>query len=76
MNLRLGRFQYLADLGAPLFLASKDSVGMQPLHWATTEGHLNVVHFLMTRVREVGMLNLRQAMCSESRTEIISVVLV
>lgn len=29
---------------------STDSVGMQPLHWATTEGHLNVMHFLIGKV--------------------------
>jgi ankyrin repeat protein len=43
--------QYLAERGAPLFAGSEDGVGMQPLHWAATEGHLSVMHFLVSKVR-------------------------
>lgn len=43
--------KFLASKGAPLFEPSEDSVGMEPVHWAITEGHLPVLHFLVSKVR-------------------------
>ena len=35
--------------GAPIFDASNDDVGMQPIHWACTEGRLDVVRFFLEK---------------------------
>ncbi len=44
--------KFLAAKGAPLFAPSGDAVGMEPVHWAITEGHLPVLHFLVSQACE------------------------
>jgi len=39
----------LGDHGAPLFTPSQDAVGMEPIHWACTEGRLEAVRHLVER---------------------------
>jgi len=39
-TMRMDILNLLVDNGAPLFTQSTDSVGMAPIHWACTSGHL------------------------------------
>lgn len=41
--------ELLVSMGAPYFEPSEDNVGMSPIHWACTEGRLEVVRFLVER---------------------------
>lgn len=41
--------ELLINMGAPYLEASDDTVGMSPIHWACTEGRLEVVRFLVER---------------------------
>jgi len=41
--------EYLADRGCDLSLASTDTVGMTPIHWACTESSIAVINLLLNR---------------------------
>ena len=54
-------FEMLADHRAPLFTPSQDAVGMQPMHWACTEGHMEVrsTMFRVITARSTGICGAR-----------------